>query len=243
MYVLAHRGYSGKAPENTMAAFELALAAGADGLELDVHITKDGRVVVIHDHTLERTTNGQGVVEDHTYDELATLDAGRWFGEEFKGERLPTLEEVCQLVKGSDKIFNVELKAGVHFQALTERVAELIVQFDLIPNTIVSSFNHYALAYMQQVNPNIRTGILYAAGLYAPWEYAKQVGATALHPHHESIAPFIVQEAQKHGFMVNPYTVDDPQDVRRMQEAGVDSIITNEVTRVKELLKQRAGRP
>ena len=236
MYVLAHRGYSGKAPENTMAAFELALAAGADGLELDVHITKDGEVVVIHDHTLERTTNGRGRVEELTYSELAQFDAGSWFGEEFRGQRLPKLSEVCELIRGTDKIFNVELKTGVGFQTLTEKVAELIVAYDLVPNTIISSFNHYALAYAKQVKPSIRTGILYSAGLYEPWEYAKGIGADALHPNHHSVVPFIVKEAQKHGLMVNPYTVDGPQDLHRMVEAAVDSVITNQVSRVKELL-------
>ena len=147
MYVLAHRGYSGKAPENTMAAFELALAAGADGLELDVHITKDGEVVVIHDHTLERTTNGRGRVEELTYSELAQFDAGSWFGEEFRGQRLPKLSEVCELIRGTDKIFNVELKTGVGFQTLTEKVAELIVAYDLVHKTIISSFYLIALAY------------------------------------------------------------------------------------------------
>ncbi|HHT72780.1 MAG TPA: glycerophosphodiester phosphodiesterase [Firmicutes bacterium] len=238
MYVLAHRGYSGKAPENTMAAFKLALEADADGLELDVHITKDGRVVVIHDDTLERTTDGRGRVEEQTYAELAQLDAGSWFGEEFKGERLPTLDEVCELLKGTDKIFNVELKAGVNFKELTEKVAELIVAYDLVPNTIISSFNHYALAYMKQVNADIRTGILYSSALYQPWEYARLVGATALHPSHKTVVPFIAQGARENGMMVNPYTVDEPHDVRRMVEAGVDSIITNQVTRVKDLLQQ-----
>src|SRR5690554_7959632 len=132
MYVLAHRGYSGKAPENTMAAFELAVKSGADGLELDVHITKDGEVVVIHDDTVDRTTDGTGRVEDYTYEELLKFDAGSWFGEEFKGERLPTLADVCEIVKGTDLIFNVELKAGVNFQALTEKVSDLINKYDLV---------------------------------------------------------------------------------------------------------------
>lgn len=237
MYVLAHRGYSGKAPENTMDAFELALEAGADGLELDVHITKDGEVVVIHDDTIDRTTNGSGRVEDYTYAELAEFDAGSWFGAEFKGERLPTLSQVCELIKGTDKIFNVELKAGANFQALTEKVSEIIKAYDLVPNTIISSFNHYALAYSKQVNPNLRTAILYTAALYAPWEYVKMIGADALHPKHVTVVPFIVEEAHKHGLMVNPYTVDEPHDIERMLKAGVDSVITNQVTRVKEFIK------
>jgi len=237
MYVLAHRGYSGKAPENTMAAFELAVKSGADGLELDVHITKDGEVVVIHDDTVDRTTDGTGRVEDYTYEELLKFDAGSWFGEEFKGERLPTLADVCEIVKGTDLIFNVELKAGVNFQALTEKVSDLINKYDLVSNTIISSFNHYALAYSKQVNPDLRTAILYSAALYAPWEYVKMIGATALHPKHLTVVPFIVEEAHKNGLMVNPYTVDEPHDVDRMVKAGVDSVITNQVTRVKNLLK------
>lgn len=236
MLVVAHRGYSSKAPENTMAAFELALEAGADGLELDVHLTKDGEVIVIHDHTLERTTNGTGIVEEHTLAELQQLDAGSWFGPEFKGEKLPTLRQVCELIKGRDLLFNIELKVTLGFEQLNQKVLELLNEFDLHEKTIISSFNHYALVHFKEISPKTRTGILYSAALVNPWEYAKSIGATALHSYHATIIPEIAQGAQANGVMVNCWTVDKPVDIERMKAAKVNSVITNVPERVRELL-------
>ncbi|NMA61790.1 MAG: glycerophosphodiester phosphodiesterase [Firmicutes bacterium] len=236
MLVVAHRGYSSKAPENTMAAFEMALDVGSDGLELDVHLTKDGEVIVIHDHTLERTSNGTGIVEQHTLAELQKLDAGSWFAPEFKGERLPTLRQVCELVKDKDILFNVELKVTLGFEQLNQKVLELLNEYDLHERTVISSFNHYALVHFKQISPQTRTGILYSAALVNPWEYAKSVGATALHPSHKGIIPEIVKGAQQNGMMVNCWTVDSPEDIERMKLAKIDSIITNVPERVQELL-------
>lgn len=236
MLVVAHRGYSSKAPENTMAAFELALEAGSDGLELDVHLTKDGKVIVIHDHTLERTSNGTGIVEQYTLAELQQLDAGSWFSPDYKGERLPSLREVCELVKDKDILFNVELKAALGFEQLNYKVAELLDEYELNEKTVISSFNHYALVHFKQIRPHVRTGILYSAALVNPWEYAKSIGATALHPNHKTIIPEIVSGAQQNGMMVNPWTVDAPEDIERMKLAKIDSIITNVPGRVQELL-------
>ena len=126
MIVMAHRGYSGKAPENTMAAFELALEVGSDGLELDVHLTKDGDVVVIHDGTLNRTTNGTGRVGDYTMAELKELDAGSWFSPEFKGARLPSLRQVLDLIKDENVMLNVETKMALGFEQLNANVALLL---------------------------------------------------------------------------------------------------------------------
>jgi glycerophosphoryl diester phosphodiesterase len=236
MLVLAHRGYSSKAPENTMAAFEMALDVNVDGLELDVHLSKDGEVVVIHDNTLDRTTNGTGVVESYTFSELQEFDAGSWFSEDFKGERIPTLRQVCELVKDKDILFNVELKAALGFEALCDAVAVLLDEYELNEKTIISSFNHYALAYYKKIRPSVRTGILYSAGLYEPWDYAKRIGATALHSSHKAIVPEIVAESQKNGMMVNPYTIDKPEDIERMKAAKVDSIITNVPERVQSMI-------
>lgn len=236
MLVVAHRGYSSKAPENTMAAFEMALDVGSDGLELDVHLTKDGEVVVIHDHTLERTSNGVGIVEQYTLAELQKLDAGSWFSPEFAGEHLPSLREVCELVKDKDILFNVELKVGLGFEQLNAKVAELLDEYDLHEKTVISSFNHYALVHFKQIRPKTRTGILYSAALVNPWEYAKSIGATALHPSHKGIIPEIVSGAQQSGVMVNVWTVDAPVDIERMKIAKVDSIITNVPERVQDLL-------
>lgn len=236
MIVVAHRGYSSKAPENTMAAFEMALEVGSGGLELDVHITKDGEVVIIHDDTLERTTNGQGRVEDFTMAELRKLDAGSWFAPEFKGERLPTLRELCARIKDLDLLFNVELKVGANFSLLNEKVAAIIDEFDLRERTVISSFNHYALAHFKQIRPEVQTGILYNCGLYNPWVYAKSIGATALHPNYKTIIPEIVAEAQKNGMVLNVWTVDQPEAIEYMKLCKIDSIITNVPERVQSLL-------
>lgn len=236
MIVVAHRGYSSKTPENTMAAFELALEVGSGGLELDVHLSKDGEIVVIHDATLDRTTNGTGGVGAHTMAELKELDAGSWFAPEFKGEKLPTLRQVCELIKGRDLLFNVETKMALGFEQLNEKLALLLDEYDLWEKTVISSFNHYALAHFKAIKPQVKTGILYHCGLYNPWEYAKSIGASALHPDHKTMIPEIVAGAQHNGMQVNVWTVDEPADIERMKLCKIDSIITNVPERVQNLL-------
>lgn len=235
MIVMAHRGYSSKAPENTMPAFEMAIEVGSGGIELDVHLTKDGEVVVIHDPTLERTTNGSGAVASFTMEELKEFDAGSWFAPEFKGTKLPTLREVLDLVKDQNILLNVETKAALGFEQLNEKLAPLLDEYSMWEKTIISSFNHYALVHMKKVRPHARTGILYNCALVNPWTYAKSIGASALHPNHMTIIPELVQEAQRQGMMVNVWTVDREADVARVKLANVDSIITNVPGRVKSL--------
>ncbi len=235
MIVMAHRGYSSKAPENTMPAFELAIEAGAGGLELDVHLTKDGEVVVIHDPTLDRTTNGGGSVASFTMEELREFDAGSWFAPAFKGTKLPTLREVLDLIKDRNVLLNVETKTALGFEHLNDKVAPLLDEYSMWEKTVISSFNHYALVHMKNIRPQARTGILYNCALVNPWVYAKSIGASALHPHHMTIIPELVQEAQQQGMMVNVWTVDGEADIERVKLAGVDSIITNVPGRVHSL--------
>lgn len=232
MIVMAHRGFSSKAPENTMSAFIQALEAGAEGIELDVHLTGDGEVVVIHDHTLERTTSGSGPVSEMTLAEVQRFDAGAWFSQEFSGEKVPSLREVLELVKEHNVLLNVETKAALGYEQLNDKVALLLDEYALWEKTIISSFNHYALVHMKQIRPQARTGILYNCGLVNPWDYAKSIGAAALHPHHLTIIPELVQAAQQHGLMVNVWTVDEEADIQRAAAAGVDAIITNVPDRV-----------
>lgn len=235
MIVMAHRGYSNKAPENTMAAFEMALEVGSGGIELDVHLTKDGEVVVIHDPTVDRTTDGTGKVSDFTMAEIQELDAGSWFAPEFKGEKLPSLRQVLDIVKDENILLNIETKTALGFEALNEKVALLLDEYALWEKTIISSFNHYALAHFKQVKPQVRTGILYNCALVNPWVYAKSIGASALHPNHLTIVPELVEAAQQNGLMVNVWTVDAAEDIERMKLAKVDSIITNVPERVQSL--------
>lgn len=235
MIVMAHRGYSSKAPENTMPAFELALEAGSGGIELDVHLTQDGEVVVIHDPTLDRTTNGKGSVESFALAELKELDAGSWYSSEFKGVKLPTLREVLELIKDHNVLLNVETKAALGFEELNKGVALLIDEYSMWERTIISSFNHYALVHIKTIRAQARTGILYNCGLVNPWVYAKSIGASALHPHHKTILPELVQAAQANGMMVNVWTVDEAVDIERVALAKVDSIITNVPSKVLSL--------
>lgn len=158
----AHRGASAVCPENTMAAFRKGLELGATGIETDVQMTKDGGLVLIHDETLNRTTSGTGYVKDHTLAELLEVDAGSWFGPEFKDERLPLLEDLLDLLQGRDTILNIELKNGTFlYPGMEEKVIAAVRDFKMSDRVIFSSFNHYSLAYCQSLAPEIRTGILY----------------------------------------------------------------------------------
>lgn len=235
MIIMAHRGYSSKAPENTMPAFELAMEAGSGGIELDVHLTKDGEVVVIHDDVLNRTTNGKGQVEEFTMAELKELDAGSWFSPEFKGTKLPTLREVLELISQHNVLLNVETKTALGFEQLNEKLAPLLDEYAMWEKTIISSFNHYALVHIKTIRPQARTGILYNCALVNPWVYAKSIGASALHAYHRTVIPELVQVAQQNGMMVNVWTVDEAVDIERVTLAKVDSIITNVPGRAQSL--------
>ncbi|KGE19113.1 glycerophosphodiester phosphodiesterase [Paenibacillus wynnii] len=224
----AHRGASAVCPENTMVAFRRGLELGATGIETDVQMTNDGKLVLIHDEKLERTTTGTGYVKDHTLEELQKLDAGSWFGRDFGGETLPTLEDLLQLLQGQDIILNIELKNGVFlYPGMEEKVIEAVKAFNMSEQVLLSSFNHYSLAYCKRLAPEIRTGILYMEGLYRPWDYAATIGATALHAYHYAVIPEFVSEAAEHGVDYHPFTVNDPERMKVLLEAGVSGIITD----------------
>ena len=172
--IIAHRGASSRAPENTMASFRKAVELGADAIELDVHRSKDGYLMVCHDERVDRTSNGKGYIKDFTLRELKSLDAGRWIGEEFKGERMPLLEEVLELVLKNNILLNIELKNGpIFYEGIERDVINLVKNYGLVDETIISSFNHYSLLQVKGIEPRIKTGILYIAGMVSPWEYAK----------------------------------------------------------------------
>ena len=139
----AHRGFSGKYPENTLLAFEKAVEAQTDGIELDVQLTKDGEIVIIHDETIDRTTNGKGLVVDYTYEELEKFDASYIYTGQFGFNKIPTLREYFNLIKDTNIITNIELKTGINeYQGIEEKVYNLIKEFQLEDRVIISSFNH-----------------------------------------------------------------------------------------------------
>lgn len=226
--VIAHRGASAYAPENTMSAFKKALELGAQGLELDVQLSLDGKLVVIHDEKLDRTSDGKGWVKDKTLEELKSLDFGSWFSKDFTGEKIPLLDEVMELISSWDGLLNIEIKNGVVLNPdIEQKVADAIAKFDMHDRVIVSSFNHYSLVKLRKIESKIKTGILYMAGIYEPWNYAAQVGACAIHPLFYSIQPEIMHGCIENGIMVNPWTVDQPEMIKAIVIAGVDGIITN----------------
>lgn len=236
----AHRGASAVCPENTMAAFRKSLELGATGIETDVQMTKDGGLVLIHDEALNRTTNGSGYVKDHTLGEILEVDAGSWFGAEFKDERIPTLEDLLDLLQRRDTILNIELKNGIFlYPGMEEKVIATVREFNMSERVIFSSFNHYSLAYCKSLAPDIRTGILYMEGLYRPWDYAATLGADALHANHYAVLPEFVAEATKHGIAYHPFTVNDPARMKYLIDAGVAGIITDHPDLLAELLAEQ----
>lgn len=227
--VYAHRGASGYAPENTMSAFIKGIEMGAGGIELDVHLTKDGELVVVHDETVNRTSNGKGCVRDMSLAELRRLDFGSHFSPEFEGERIPTLEEVLDFSAAKKIIVNIEIKAtpGMYHPGIEKKVSELVKAFNLEDKVIVSSFNHPCLVRYRGISPEAAIGLLYSGILAETGKYAAMVGAKAVHPNFHSIDTEVIKQCRQHGIMINTWTVNEEKDMERLAKAGIDGIITN----------------
>jgi glycerophosphoryl diester phosphodiesterase len=221
-------GASAYAPENTMSAFKKAIDMNADGIELDVHLSKDGHIVIIHDEKVDRTTNGKGEVKNFTLDELKKLDAGFWFSDEYKGEKIPTLEEVLNLINNTDIYLNIEIKAGYRFYPnIEEKVIDMVKKYKMLDRVIISSFDHYSLVRVKEINSNIKTGMLYEAALYEPWDYARSIKVEALHPNYITLTKEFIDKASINNLEVNPYTVNDETDMEALIKSKVTSVITN----------------
>jgi len=227
--ICAHRGASSLAPENTLPAFQKAVELGADEIELDVHFSSDGKIVVIHDEKLARTTGAEGYVGTHTAAELRALSADNGM-EGFAGVKIPFLSEVFELIKPTNLRINIELKNTIFpYPGLEQAVIALVRDMGMEDKVFFSSFNHLSLATVKEIAPEFETGVLYECGLFRPWDYAKTlVGADALHPVYLNLRyPNFVGESHALGVKVRPWTVDKPEDIRMMLALGVDSIITN----------------
>lgn len=226
--IWAHRGASAYAPENTLPAFQLALDQGAQGLELDVQRTADGVLVVVHDETIDRTSNGFGRVVDLTVDELRRCD----FSNGFIGHRnvrIPTLMEVLDLVAPTDASLNVELKNSVEpYPGMELEAAAMVANAGLTDRVLFSSFNHLTLANLRGVVSPSHIGVLYSDGLYNPWQYARWLGAGAIHPDWQALRqPDYVWLAHEAGVKVNVWTVNEEEDMAHAIEIGVDAFVTN----------------
>ena len=225
--VVGHRGASGYAPENTFASFELALEQGADVVELDVHLSRDGTVVVIHDERLERTTDGRGLVQEHSLAELRRLDAGTWFDPRFAGQRIPTLDEVLEWAAGRTPLA-IEIKNGpLFYEGIEARIVELLERHRMRERALVISFDHHALGRLRALDPSVATGVLYFGRPLDPVLLAGAVGAQVLEPHWSFVTAQDVTLAHAAGLRVSAWATSDPRVLAGLVETGVDGIATD----------------
>lgn len=235
--VLAHRGYSHIYPENTMLAFRKALEAGADGIETDVQVTKDGVLVLIHDDDVSRVSDGTGRIKDLTYEELLKFDFGIMKGPQFKGEKIPTLQELLDLVKDKDILLNIEIKYGSFlYEGIEEKTYRMVKKNGLLEKVIFSSFNHYSCHDLKEIDRDCKTGILYSDGIYKPYKYAEELPADAIHPYRLLVNKQIVDACHRRNIKVNVWTVDDFKEAKMLMDMGVDCIMTNKPKEMMEFL-------
>ncbi|MDD6352219.1 MAG: glycerophosphodiester phosphodiesterase [Lachnospiraceae bacterium] len=251
--VWAHRGASGYAPENTLASFQKAADLGADGVELDVQLTKDGEIVVIHDETVDRTTDGSGWVKDFTFEELRKLNASyqnllqggevvkkaKKF-EEYESIQIPTMKEVFDLLKPTGLTINIELKTGIVFYpGLEEKILKLTEECGMEDRVIYSSFNHYTIEKIHSLKPEAEVGFLYSDGTIDMPAYGKTHGVNALHPALYNLQfPGYMEACRKAGLAVNVWTVNKPEYVAMCVKAGVDAVITNYPDMAMEVIRK-----
>lgn len=235
----AHRGASHAAPANTLAAFRTAVDLGADGIEFDVHLSKDGKIVVIHDFAVDTTTDGHGLVRDKTLAELQELDAGRWFAPAFAGQRIPTLQQVTDAV-GRDLLLNIELKvAGLQDDGLAAAVVHHVERNHLGDRVVISSFSRLAVRRVKRIAPHLAVGWLYGP---ARDRFMLKSGSRtlqqceALHPYYSMVDAEYKRWATARNYRVHVWTVDDPAEMQRLARLGVDMIITNRPDLLRGLL-------
>lgn len=236
--LVAHRGASGSAPENTMAAFELAIAHGAKMIELDVQRTRDDRLVVFHDSTLRRTTNGKGRLARLTYDALRTLDAGSWFGKEFAGERIPLLDDVLAKLRGRVYL-NIEVKSTAVRDGTAELLIRCIHKHRMAGAVLISSFHHGVVKQIKAAAPDIATAVI-----LHPTKPVLSVAAVARRAHADAVVCSLyqltkrrVRDAQQHGLPITVYTVNTPAALAKVRKYGVSIIVTNYPREMSVLLR------
>jgi glycerophosphoryl diester phosphodiesterase len=239
VWVIGHRGAMGHCPENTFASFERALELGADWIELDVHLTRDAALAVIHDELVDRTTDGHGRVKDHTLAELKQLDAGGWFGPDFAGQRIPTLDEVLVWARERNTVVDIEIKnAPIYYTGIEEAVVESLDRTGMAEQVIVISFDHRSVQRVKALDSRIVTGVLYAARpTDAGLGLAQAAQADAVLPHWVYVTPEDVKVAHEAGLAVAPWATSDPEVLRSLIAAGVDAIGTNHPDVLRRLLE------
>ena len=238
--IFAHRGASGYAPENTLPAFELAADMGADGIEFDVQITRDGKLIIHHDRVLGRTEDASGPLSNWTFADLRALDVGSWYDARFAGARMPTPTELVEDV-GDRLLMNFELiNDSLHLNGVGPLLVNLFRRMNLFDRAMISSFNPRALWQVKRMEPRIAIGALWSADM--PWMVRsglvhRLLRPQALHPRHDLVTPGLVAAAHARGQRVHTWTVNDAETARRMKEMGVDMIMGNYPDALKNTVK------
>lgn len=249
--IVAHRGLSAEAPENTMAAFGRALEVGCDLLEFDCHLTRDGVVVIIHDDTLDRTTNGHGPVHEHNWKELQGLDAGSWFAPEFAGQWIPRFDELVSWARDTPLVLSIELKqptpaSGLpRYEGLEDRVAQVVRAYGMEQRVLIHSFDHPSVRRMRALLPDVPTGVSYGAGTFVdPLVLGRDALASGIHPWWHSASAQICEAAHAERMHVHAWGAPDPPDadaVAMLVRAGVDSLDANDPRRLRAILERLAA--
>ena len=229
MKVFAHRGSSGTYPENTMLAFENAVEEGCDGIELDVQLTKDGHVVVIHDEELERTTGTKGFVRDYTLEELKKFDAGKVKDGAFGFQGIPSFDEYCEFAAKKNIITNIEIKTGVYYyEDIEEKTLEVLKRHHLEEKVLFSSFNHLSILKLKKLAPEIPCGALLGVkGLGNAVYYCEKYNFDYYHPYYNTLTKEAVENCKKHGIGLNVWTVNTTDEFNQLYDWKCEGAITN----------------
>lgn len=222
-----------------MLAFEKAIEAGCDGIELDVHLSKDGELVIIHDEELDRTTDGTGLVGSYTLAELKSFDASAAFAGIYGKNEIPTLREYFGLVKDTNIITNIELKTGVYtYPGIEEKALSMIDEFDLRSKIIISSFNHYSVTHFKELAPDMKCGFLTESWFIDMPAYTRKYGMEYVHPIFNAVTEDFVRQAAENGIGINTWTVNTREDMLDMLRKGVNSIIGNEPELARKVIEE-----
>ena len=234
--IIAHRGANKYAPQNTLPAFKKAYELGCDGFETDVHITKDGKVVICHNYTINETSTGKGKVADMTLDELRNYDFGSYYSNKFEGTQIPTLDEFLSFVETTNiSVLNIEIKSPKESNtAIVKETIKAVKEHNLFDKLLISSFDPKILIEAKMLDSKCKTGFLYSPKsptllqmIWRQLRFTKSIGCEFVHPHYSFVNKKFVEDAHKMGIGVNPWTVDDTFNIDRLLKIGCDGIITD----------------
>ena len=240
--VIAHRGFSGRAPENTLAAIREAILVGADMAEIDVTLSSDGEIVVIHDETLDRTTNGSGEVAQFTLEELRDLDAGSWFDPRFAGERIPTLEEVLEAVDGKI-LLNIEIKSEAVERGIAAEVVATVERLGMTDRIVISSFSPAALEQVKSVAPDFTTAVLYNSKVHGGLDAVNIVEgleASVFNIKRTRLTRKMLKRCRENGVPIGIYTVNNPRHMRKLIKKGVAAVFTDHPDTMLDVVQKHA---